>query len=120
MPVTISLSTVPGRLTRERNCVTKTIELFGDSLGTETVSVSSVADIRGAVGRFGAAVRATHPDASFYVSVRLAEGSRKPRGYDAASGSNGFGQDDFLHIEDGRSVSKPPAGVGQPIAAAQA
>ena len=42
-------------------------------------------DIKAAVARFGAKVRAAHPDASFYVSVRLARGHRKPNGYDAAA-----------------------------------
>jgi hypothetical protein len=37
MPVTITLSTVPGKLTRERGYTTKTIELFGPSLAIETL-----------------------------------------------------------------------------------
>ena len=46
-------------------------------------------------------MRADHPEGSFYGSVRLARGHRKPKGYDDATRSNGFGQDDFLHVEDG-------------------
>ena len=105
MPVTITLSTMPGTLTRERGYTSKTIELFGPSLGAVTLgSVSTVADIKAAVARFGARMRAEHPDASFYISVRLAKGCRKPNGYDVASNRNGFGQDDFLHVEDGRAA----------------
>ncbi|MDQ2803577.1 MAG: hypothetical protein M3Y41_13200 [Pseudomonadota bacterium] len=110
MPVTITLSTMPGKLTRKDRCTAKTVELFGKSLASETLdAVSSVPDIRAAVARFGAGVRAGHPGASFYVSVRLAKGSRKPNGYDAASNLNGFGQDDFLHVEDKRT--KPLTGA---------
>ena len=86
MPVTITLSTVPGKLTRERGYTTKTIELFGPSLATETVSaIGNVAQIKQAVARFGAKVRADHPNESFYVSVHLQKGARKPNGYDAAT-----------------------------------
>ncbi len=52
MPVTITLSTVPGKLTRERGYTTKTIELFGPSLATETVpAIGNVAQIKQAVAR---------------------------------------------------------------------
>ena len=74
--------------------------LTGKSLASQTLTaISTVPDIKAAVAQFGAKVRAGHPGASFYVSVRLAKGNRKPNGYDAASNRNGFGQDDFLHVE---------------------
>ena len=104
MPVTITLATVPGKLTREDSTTSKTVELFGPSLAAQTLTaVSTVPDIKAAVARFGAKVRAAHPDASLYVLVRLAKGHRKPNGYDAAASRNGFGQDDFLHVEDRRT-----------------
>ncbi len=119
MPVTITLSTVPGKLTRERGYTTKTIELFGPSLATETVpAIGNVAQIKQAVARFGAKVRADHPNESFCVSVRLQKGARKPNGYDAASSRNGFGQDDFLHVEEGRDIRRAPGTA--PDAAASA
>ena len=109
MPVTVTLSTLPGHLVRERGYTAKTIELFGPSLGTETLAaISTVADIKAAVARFGARLRLQHPDASFFVSVRLAKGCRKPNGFEAASNRNGFGQDDFLRVETGRGIE--PAG----------
>jgi hypothetical protein len=121
MPVTITLSTVPGKLTRERGYTTKTIELFGPSLATETVpAVGNVAQIKQAVARFGAKIRADHPNESFYVSVHLQKGARKPNGYDAASSRNGFGQDDFLHVEEGRDIGQAPgaadAAASAPVA----
>lgn len=110
MPVTVTLSTVPGTLTRERGYTSKTIELFGPSLATETTgAVSTVPDIKAAVACFGAKVRAAHPNASFYISVRLAKGNRKPNGFDAAANRNGFGQDEFLHVEGGRTKPDAPA-----------
>ena len=113
MPVTVTLATVPGKLTREDSYSSKTIELFGLSLAAETLTaVSTVPDIKAAVARFGAKVRAAHPDASFYVSVRLAKGHRKPNGYDAAARRNGFGQDDFMRVEDRRTQ---PAKVDAPV-----
>ena len=113
MPVTITLSTVPGKLTRGDGYTSKTVELFGPSLAAETLTaVSTVPDIKAAVARFGAKVRAAYPDASFYVSVRLARGHRKPNGYDAAASRNGFGQDDFMRVEDRRTQ---PAKVDAPV-----
>lgn len=118
MPVTVTLSTVPGTLTRERGYTSKTIELFGPSLAMETIgTVSTVPDIKAAVARFGGEVRAEHPDASFYVLVRLAKGHRKPNGYDAASKHNGFGQDDFMHVKDKRPQPTAPANApASPVA----
>ena len=121
MPVTITLSTVPGKLTRERGYVAKTIELYGPSLATEQLTaISTVADIRAAVARFGAKVRAEHPSASFYVSVHLAKGCRKPNGYDAASRGNGLGQEQFMHVTEGRSLASTPKTPPEPVPTCEA
>ena len=112
MPVTVTLSTAPATATRERFGTTMSLDLFGPSLGTETLpAVSSVAEIKAAVARFGARVRAEHPEASFYVSVRLARGQRKPNGYDASSRGNGFGQEDFIRVTDQRAEPAVPAAL---------
>ncbi len=88
------------------------LDLFGPSLGTEIfLVVSTVAEIKGAVARFGAKMRAAHPEASFYVSVSLARGSRKPNGYDAARRGNGLGQEDFVRVTDRRTDPQVQAGV---------
>lgn len=118
MPVTITLSTVPGTLTRERGYISTKISLYGPSLATEQITtISTVADIRAAVARFGANVRTEHPDASFYVSVRLAKGHRKPNGYDAASRGNGLGQEDFMHVTDGHPLATERAATAAPVPA---
>ncbi len=108
MAVTVTLSTVPGSLTREDRWTSKTIELLGKSLGKEILpAIRSVADIKDAVATFGTKMRAEHADASFYVSVTLARGCRKPSGYDTAASTNGFGQDDFMHVTDKRTKPAP-------------
>ncbi len=105
MPVTTTLSTVPGKITRQRGHDLKTLEYFGPSLESETVpNLTNVAQITTAVHNFGTKLRAHYPDTSFYVSVTLPKGARKPNGYDAARNENGFGQNNFLRIEDGRDL----------------
>lgn len=112
MPVTITLGTIPGTIERGDRYSAKTMELFGPSLGHETIAVGTVDDIRAAVLTFGLRMRAAHPDASFQVSVSLRKGDRKPRGYDKASLRNGFGQEAFLRVIDKRTKPDPkPSGV---------
>ena len=115
MAVTITLSTIPGTKTLDDYGSSTTMHLLEPSLETETLTaVPSVAGIRAAIAQFGAQVRAEHPQASFYVSVSLARGHRKPNGFDAASRGNGLGQEDFLRVTDNRTkpaVPVAPAGA---------
>ena len=112
MAVTVTLSTTPATAAREKYGTTLSLDLFGPSLGTETLpAVSNVAEIKTAVARFGAKVRVAHPKASFYVSVNLARGSRKPNGYDAARRGNGLGQEDFVRVTDRRAGPAVQAGT---------
>ncbi len=113
MTVSVTLSTVPGTLSREDYGTSKAINLFEPSLGTETLpAVANVPEIRAAVARFGTKVRAEYPEASFYISVRLAKGNRKPNGYDSACRGNGLGQEDFMHVTDRRTKPDVPAAAG--------
>ncbi len=112
MAVTVTLSTVPATAAREKHGTTMSLDLFGPSLDAETLrAISNVAEIKAAIARFGAKVRAAHPEASFYVSVSLAKGSRKPNGYDAARRGNGLGQENFVSVTDGRTEPEMQAGV---------
>ena len=104
MPATINLRTIPGSIERGDRYDAKTLDLFGPSLGQESATVATVADVRAAVQAFGARLRATHPDASFMVSVSIRKGDRKPNGFDAGLLNNGFGQNDHLGVVDKRSV----------------
>jgi len=106
MPATINLSTITGFIERGDHYDMKTLEITGTSLGRETVTVASVADLRTAVQAFGTRMRAEIPDASFLVSISIRKGSRKPNGYDKGYLNNGFGQEDFLRVLDKRT--KPP------------
>jgi len=95
MPCTITLSTIPGRKTP----FGKTLALMGKSLDRKTVEViSTVSDIRSAVADFGRAVHEAHPKESFYISVLIAKGCRKPSGYDAACKNDGLGQETYMQM----------------------
>ncbi len=110
MAVTITLTTIPGTKTLDNYGSSTTMQLLGGPLGRETLPVMpNVAAIKAAVARFGAQVRAEHPGASFYVSVLLAAGQRKPNGFDAASRGNGLGQENFFHVTDNRTKPAVPA-----------
>lgn len=109
MPATINLRTIPGSIGRGDRYDAKTLDLFGPSLGQESVAVATVADMHAAVQAFGARLRAAHPDASFMVSVSIRKGDRKPNGYDAAIRNNGFGQENHLRVVDKRTVPAVPA-----------
>ncbi len=120
MPATINLNTFPGHIEEYDGSRSKIIEILGHELGRETVSVSTVAELRAAVQAFGVRLRATHPDASFMVGISVRAGQRKPNGYDWAYLSNGFGQDDFLRVIDKRTaaVAEPPRAAAAPGALA--
>lgn len=97
MPCTITLSTIPGHKTH----FGITIDLFGKSLDRKTIEVvSTVNDIRSAIADFGRAVHEAHPNESFYISVSIAKGSRKPNGYDAADKNDGLGERAYLKMEE--------------------
>ena len=104
MPATINLRTIPGSIERGDRYDAKTLELFGPSLGQDSVTVATVANVHAAVQAFGARMRAAHPDASFMVSVSVRKGDRKPNGFDAGSLHNGFGQEDHLRVVGKRSA----------------
>jgi len=121
MPVTITLGTIPGTIECGDRYNAKTMELFGPSLGRETVAAETVDDIRAAVLAFGLRMRAAHPDVSFQVSVSLRKGDRKPRGYDKAYARNGFGQEAFLRVVDKRTRPNPePSGTASAAASCAA
>lgn len=118
MPATVNLSTISGSIERNDHSRSMMLEITGNSLGRETVTITTVADLNTAVQAFGARVRAVHPDASFLVSMSVRKGNRKPRGYDAAYHANGFGQEAFLHVTDKRT--KPPVEPTDSVASAGA
>ena len=101
MPITITLRTVPGRLEKHRGYISRILEPFGPSLGTETLEVEAkISVIATAVANFGKFISDAHPDASFGIVVNLKRGQRKPDGFDAAYDRNGFGQDDHMRVID--------------------
>ncbi len=105
MPATIHLSTTSGTIERRNGYVAKTLHVFADTLGQETVTVSTVDDVRTAVQALGARIRAKHPASSFLVSIMMQRGSRKPNGYDKAYLGNVFGQEDFLRTVEEQTAA---------------
>lgn len=97
MPCTIILKTIPGHRTPVGIC----LDVMGKSLDRKTIEVvSTVNDIRSAIADFGRTVHAVHPNESFYISVSIAKGSRKPNGYDAADKNDGLGERAYLKMEE--------------------
>jgi len=113
MPATINLSTISGSIERHDRYSTMAMQICGTSLGRDTVTVATVADVRTGVQAFGQRIRAAHPEASFMVSIPMRKGDRKPRGYDKAYLDNGFGQENFMHAVDLRTKPAPePSDAG--------
>jgi len=99
MACTITLSTILG-WTTDHGII---LELMGTCLARKTITVvSTVNDIRAAVADFGKEVHAANPEASFYVSVSIAKGSRKPNGYDAANNAKALRQQTYMKPEETR------------------
>ena len=115
MPATLNLSTMPGSIEHNDRYSSHTVDLFGGSLGRESVVITTVADIRTAVERFGDRVRADHPDASFAISVTFKKGDRKPRGFDDAYKNGGLGQHAFMHVVDKRTMATTPGVVAPAV-----
>ncbi len=105
MPANIHLSTTSGTIERRNGYVAQTLHVFADTLGQETVTVSTVDDVRAAVQAFGASIRAKRPASSFLVSIMMQRGNRKPNGYDKAYLGNVFGQEDFLRTVEEQTAA---------------
>ncbi|MBI0538237.1 hypothetical protein D9599_21980 [Roseomonas sp. KE2513] len=72
------------------------------------------------MAEFGRDVLSANPGASFDISVSMAKGQRKPRGFDAAEKAGTFGHQAFLR-EDAtyrKLVSPPVSGAAAPAALA--
>lgn len=111
MPATLNLTTMPGSIEHNDGYSCHKFDLFGGSLGRESLVIATVADVRTAVKRFGDRMRADHPDASFAISVTFKKGDRKPRGFDDAYKNGGLGQHTFMHVVDKRTPAVAPGAV---------
>jgi hypothetical protein len=99
---TIRLAAYPGRKNVERGYTSTEIALsIGGSTPTRTLQIARLEDITRAVAAFGGDLRKADPEASFAISVSVANGHRKPRGFDAADKANEFGQNAFLRSDVG-------------------
>lgn len=99
---TIRLAAYPGRKNVECGCTSTEIAFaLGGSTPTRTMQIARLDDITCAVAAFGGDLRKADPEASFMISVNVAKGQRKPRGFDAADKANEFGQNAFLRSDVG-------------------
>ena len=105
MPATLNLTTMPGSIEHHDKYSSHLVQLGAGSLGRESVVVTTVADVRIAVKRFGDHMHAEHPDASFAISVTFRKGDRKPRGFDDAHKNGGLGQHAFMRVVDKRTTA---------------
>ena len=100
MPAILYMTAIPGHLEKTCGYTSKVLEILGREFGRESKIIGTVADAREAVAAFAARIKAEHPNASFYVSMSVRKGDRKPRGFDDASRNGGLGQDDFLILRE--------------------
>ena len=96
MPAILNMTAIPGHLEKTSGYNSKVLETCGRDFGRESKSIKTVVDARDAIAGFGARIKAEQPQTSFYVSLAVRKGDRKPRGFDDASRNGGLGQDAFL------------------------
>ena len=95
--INIVLSAYPGHRVREVGCSWTSIGIGGNT-PTRRLAVQGLGGITEAVSAFGRDVLAANPEASFAISVTMASGQRKPRGFDDAERAGTFGQ--HAHLRD--------------------
>jgi len=100
MPCTITLTTSPAVRRLHRLGVATEYSFWAPTLTTETIVVHRLDDIADEVKAFGERIRASAPEVSFAINLRVATGHRKLRGYDAAYLAGTFGQDAFMRVID--------------------
>lgn len=121
----IILSAYPGRRVREHGYISTEIGLcIGGGTPQRRLAVEGLTGITRAVAEFGRDVLAANPGASFDISVTMAKGQRKPRGFDDAEKAGTFGHKAFLREDAGEDathrklVGPSAAGAGAPAAVA--
>ena len=121
----IILSAYPGHRVRENGYTSTVIGLsVGGGSPQRRLTVEGLGGITRAVAEFGRDVLAANPGASFDISISIAKGQRKPRGFDDTGKAGTFGHQAFLRENAGddatyrKLVSPPAPGTTSPTAAA--
>ena len=121
----IILSAYPGRRVREGSCTSTQIGMcIGGGAPQRRLAVEGLGGITRPVAEFGRDVLTANPGASFDISVTMAKGQRKPRGFDDAEKAGTFGHQAFLREDAGddatyrKLVSPPAPGASAPAALA--
>lgn len=102
----IVLSAYPGRRIREPGYTSTEIGLcVGGGSPQRPLAVEGLGGITRAVAEFGRDVLAANPGASFAISISMARGQRKPRGFDDAKKAGTFGHQAFLREDAGKDAT---------------
>lgn len=102
----IILSAYPGRRVREHGCTSTQVGLcIGGGAPQRRLAVEGLGGITRAVAEFGRDVLAANPGASFDISVSMAKGQRKPRGFDDAEKAGTFAHHAFLREDAGEDAT---------------
>jgi hypothetical protein len=104
MTSAITLTALPALYDRRRRLFSIAATPDGQPPISATVRVRHTQEIAAAVARFGAAIRATAPGASFLVLVKVPRGERTPAGFRAAQRAGTFRQAAFMHA----GTRRPP------------
>ena len=118
--INIVLSAYPGRRVREAGCSWTSIGIGGGT-PTRRLAIQGLGGITEAVAAFGRDVVAANPEASFDISIAMASGQRKPRGFDDAERAGTFGQHAHLRDDVGedanyRKLASPTVAAPAPAA----
>ncbi|MCR0984048.1 hypothetical protein [Roseomonas populi] len=102
----IILFAYPGRRVREHGCTSTQLGLcIGGGAPQRRLAVEGLGGITSAVSEFGRHVLAANPGASFDISVSMAKGQRKPRGFDDAEKAGTFAHHAFLREDVGEDAT---------------
>lgn len=96
---TIILSAHPARRYERESLTGTQIEYGQKVVPSVCIEARTVPEIAEQARAFGASVFTAAPRVSFLVSVQMARGERKPRGFDVADRAGQFHDADWIHTE---------------------
>ncbi len=104
MTTAITLTALPALYDRRHRLFSIMATPTGQPPISATVRVRHTQEIAAAVARFGAAIRAVSPGASFLVTLEIPKGEQTPAGFRTAQRAGAFRQAAFLQA----GTRRPP------------
>ena len=100
MPSTIGLTAVPAKFVLNNGSGTQTliIKPFGKKYGLAVLWVTTMKEIKEAVGRFAEQVHRRFPDYSFAITAKVRDGDPAPAGFENALLSGALGQHRYTRL----------------------